>query len=127
MSYKNTIISSLRTVISTILLILANIAAVIAVDYVSTDFTVGPLYNVLLIIIAFTVANAILWPIFRRFLMKYITDFWNRGNLSQLPDILHCNILHSRSLRWILRLLAGPDCHGNIHHIHDKHHKHKLL
>ena len=72
MSFKNTIISSLKTVISTILLILANMLAIIGVDYISTDFTVGPIYNVLLIIIAFSIANAILWPIFRRFLIKYI-------------------------------------------------------
>ena len=72
MRYKNAIISSLKTVITTLLLVLANIMAIILVDHISADFTVGPLYNVLLIIIAFTVANAILWPIFRRFLMKYI-------------------------------------------------------
>ena len=72
MSFKNTIISSLKTVITTLLLVLANIMAIILVDHISADFTVGPLYNVLLIIIAFTVTNAILWPIFRRFLMKYI-------------------------------------------------------
>ena len=72
MSFKNTIISSLKTVISTILLILANMLAIIGVDYISADFTVGPIYNVLLIIIAFSIANAILWHIFRRFLIKYI-------------------------------------------------------
>ena len=72
MSYKNTIISSLKTVITTLLLILANIAAVIGVDYISTDFTVGPIYNALIIVIAVAIANAILWPIFRRFLIKYI-------------------------------------------------------
>ncbi len=72
MSYKNTIISSLKTVISTLILVLGNMAAIIGVDYISADFTVGPLYNMLLIIIAFSIANAILWPIFRRFLIKYI-------------------------------------------------------
>ena len=72
MSFKNTIISSLKTVISTLLLALGSIAAIMGVDYISADFTVGPLYNVLLIIIAFSIANAILWPIFRRFLIKYI-------------------------------------------------------
>ena len=72
MSFKNKLISSLKTLISTFLLLLANIIAIIVVDYISTDFTVGPLYNVLLIIISFSIANAILWPIFRRFLIKYI-------------------------------------------------------
>ena len=72
MSFKNTIISSLKTIISTLLIFLVNIVAVLAADYISTDFTIGPLYNVLLIIIAFSIANAILWPVCRRFLMKYI-------------------------------------------------------
>lgn len=72
MSYKNTIISSLKTIITTILLILSNIIAVVGVDYISADFSIGPLYNALLIVIAVAIANAILWPIFRRFLIKYI-------------------------------------------------------
>lgn len=72
MNYKNQIISSLKTVLSTILLILANIAAVIGVDYISADFTMGPLYNALIIVVSVSIANAILWPIFRRFLIKYI-------------------------------------------------------
>ena len=72
MSYKNQVISSLKTLITTVLLVLANIVAVFAVDYISTDFNIGPAYNALIIVIAFTVANALLWPIFRRFLMKFI-------------------------------------------------------
>ena len=72
MSFKNRLISSLKTLITTALLILANVAAILFVDYISTDFTVGPLHNVVIIVVAFTVANAILWPIFRRFLMKFI-------------------------------------------------------
>lgn len=72
MSFKNKLISSLKTLISTGILFLANVLAVVFVDYISTDFNVGPLYNVLLIIISFSIANAILWPIFRRFLIKYI-------------------------------------------------------
>ena len=72
MSFKNAVISSLKTLITTVLLILANIAAVVGVDYISNDFTVGPLYNALVIVIAVAVANSVLWPIFRRFLMKFI-------------------------------------------------------
>lgn len=72
MNFKNALISSLKTLISTILLILANILAIMGVDYISADFTVGPFYNVLLIIVAFSIANALLWPIVRRFLMKFI-------------------------------------------------------
>ena len=81
MSYKNQIISSLKTVITTILLFLANIAAVIFVDYISTDFTVGPIYNAIIIVIAVAIANSILWPIFRRFLMRFIILTFGVGSL----------------------------------------------
>lgn len=81
MSLKNTIISSLKTVITTALLVLANIAAIYFVDYISTDFTIGPYYNAILIVVAFTIANAILWPIFRRFLMKFIILTFGIGAL----------------------------------------------
>lgn len=81
MSLKNTIISSLKTVITTALLILANIAAIFFVDYISTDFIIGPQYNAIIIVVAFTIANAILWPVFRRFLMKYIILTFGIGAL----------------------------------------------
>lgn len=81
MTLKNQIISSLKTVITSILLILANIIAVFAVDYISTDFNIGPVYNALIIVIAVVIANALLWPIFRRFLMKYIILTFGIGAL----------------------------------------------
>jgi len=81
MTLKNQIISSLKTVITSILLILANIIAVFAVDYISTDFNIGPAYNALIIVIAVVIANALLWPIFRRFLMKYIILTFGIGAL----------------------------------------------
>ena len=81
MSLKNTIISSLKTVITTVLLVLANIAAIFFVDYISTDFNIGPHYNAIIIVVAFTIANAILWPVFRRFLMKYIILTFGIGAL----------------------------------------------
>lgn len=81
MSFKNQLISSLKTIIITILLILANIAAVLFVDYISSDFTVGPLYNSLIIVIAVAIANSLLWPIFRRFLMKFIILTFGIGSL----------------------------------------------
>lgn len=69
---KNRLISSLRTIITTILYILGSAIAIYAVDYISTDFTVEPWYNAFIIVIAVAIANALLWPIFRRFLMKII-------------------------------------------------------
>ena len=78
---KNRLISSLRTIITTILFVLANIVAIYAVDYISTDFTVGYWYNAIIIVIAVALANAILWPIFRRFFMKIIIFTFGIGSL----------------------------------------------
>ena len=81
MSFKNQLISSLKTIITIILLILANVAAILFVDYISTDFTVGPLYNSLIIVIAVSIANSLLWPVFRRFLMTFIILTFGIGSL----------------------------------------------
>ena len=81
MSFKNKLISSLKTLISTGILFLANVLAVVFVDYISTDFTLGPAYNALIIVIAVTITNSILWPIFRRFLMKFIILTFGIGSL----------------------------------------------
>lgn len=78
---KNRIISSLKTLIIRLLLILANIISIIFVDYICTDFSYGYWYDPILIIIGFTIANAILWPLFRRFLMKYIILTFGIGAL----------------------------------------------
>lgn len=81
MNLKNKIITYLKSTITTLLLLLANTLAVIFVDYISTDFTVGPAYNAILIVIAFSIANTLLWPIFRRFLMKFIILTFGIGSL----------------------------------------------
>ena len=69
---KNKIISLLKTILTTVLTVLANIGAVILVNYISTDFSYVNWYDPIIIVIATTIANSILWPIFRRFLMKFI-------------------------------------------------------
>ena len=81
MSFKNQLISSLKTLITTLLLVLANVVAVIFVDYISSDFTMGPLYNSIIIVVVMAVANSLLWPIFRRFLMKFIILTFGIGSL----------------------------------------------
>ena len=78
---KNRLIASLRTLITTTLFVLANIVAIYAVDYISTDFTVSPWYNAVIIVIAVAIANSLLWPIFRRFLMKIIIFTFGIGSL----------------------------------------------
>ena len=69
---KNRLISSLRTIITTLLFVMGDLAALYLVDYISSDFSIGPWYNAILIVVAVAVANALLWPICRRFLMKII-------------------------------------------------------
>ena len=69
---KNKTVSYLKTAITTILIVLANMAATILAEYISPDFTLGYWYNSLIIVIAVTIANSILWPLFRRFAMKFI-------------------------------------------------------
>lgn len=78
---KNRLISSLRTIITTLLFVLGDIFTIYFVDFISTDFTVGPWYNAIIIVIAVTIANALLWPIFRRFLMKIIIFTFGIGSL----------------------------------------------
>ena len=81
MSFKNKLIASLKTIITTVLLIVVNTIAVLFTDYISADFNVGPIYNSLIIVIAVAIANAVLWPIFRRFLMKFIILTFGIGSL----------------------------------------------
>ena len=78
---KNRIISSLRTIISTLLLVIADVVAIYVVDYFSADFTIGYWYNAFIIVIAFAIANALLWPIFRRYFMKIIIFTFGIGSL----------------------------------------------
>ena len=78
---KNRIISSTRIIITTLLLALSNIAAILIVDYFSTDFTIGIWYNAVIIVVAVVIANAVLWPIFRRFCMKLIIFTLGLGSL----------------------------------------------
>lgn len=78
---KNKIISSLKTIITTLLFVTANVIAIFVVDHISTDFTVGPWYNAIIIVIAVAIANALLWPIFRRFFMKIIIFTFGIGSL----------------------------------------------
>ena len=78
---KNRLISSLRTIISTLLFTMANIVAIYLVDYISSDFTLGPWYNAIIIVIALAIANALLWPLIRRFLMKLIIYTFGIGSI----------------------------------------------
>lgn len=68
----NKIVPYLKTLLTIIVVVSANMIAIYAVDYISQDFTVGPWYNAAVIIMAVAITNSLLWPIFQRFLMKII-------------------------------------------------------
>ena len=68
----NKIIPYLKTSITAALVVITNMIAIYAVDYISQDFTVGPWYNAIVIIIAIAITNSLLWPIFQKFFMQII-------------------------------------------------------
>lgn len=78
---KNKLINSLKTIILTLILIITNTLAVIFTDLISTDFTLTHLYNALIIVIGVYIANLILWPIFRKFSIKFIIFTFGIGAL----------------------------------------------
>ena len=78
---KNRIISSLKTIITTAIFALSNIGTIFLLDYISTDFTLGPWYNAIILAASLAISNSILWPIFRRFLIKYIILTFGIGSL----------------------------------------------
>lgn len=69
---KNKFISYSKTLITIILLISANLLAIYGVDYINANFTIGPWYNAIIIVVAIAIANSLLWPLFQRFFMKFI-------------------------------------------------------
>lgn len=78
---KNKLISYSRTFIIYLLLMVSNLLAIYIVDYISADFTVGPWYNAIIIVISVSIANSLLWPIFQRFFMKIIIFTLGIANL----------------------------------------------
>ena len=81
MTFKNKVISALKTIITSVLVMLANIGAVFFTDYISNDFSIGSYYNAVLIVISFSVVNALLWPLVRRYLMKFIIFTFGIGSI----------------------------------------------
>ena len=77
----NRIISVLKSIITTILLILANSGVVIGMTYIVNDFNIGNWYNSIFIVLGVTLANSILWPIFRRIAMKFMILTFGVGAL----------------------------------------------
>ena len=106
---KNRIISSLKTTINTFLLILSNIVALFVLDYISSDFTLGPWYNAVILVVVLAISNSILWPIFRRFLIKYIILTFGIGSLFVNSIIFYISSIFTPDVSMgIYGALQGP-------------------
>ena len=62
----------IKSIIITILTIIANIVTIIAFSTIFDTFQLGSWYNAVIITIGVILANTILWPLLRRLLMKFI-------------------------------------------------------
>ena len=72
MTAKQTIKSWIITILDTIIIGIGNIVAVIAMSYICTDFILGPMYNAILIVVAVSVINFLIWPLIRKFVMPFL-------------------------------------------------------
>lgn len=93
---KNRIISSLRAIITTMLFVLANIAAIYLVDYISADFSVGPP-----LVQCHNYCNSCGYRKFTALAhFQTISDedyhiyLWNRIAFYKLNYFLHCFLFH---------------------------------
>ena len=98
---KSKLGSTFKTVIKTLLIIIFNILAIVAFRYISTNFYYFYWYTPIVIVIVVNIANAILWPIFRRFLMKFIIVTYGFGAL-----LINCIIFYLSTL-FIPKLYIG--------------------
>ena len=71
----------IKTSISLLLLIIANTIVIIGMSRLCGNFTLGEWYNAVIIIIGIVISNSILWPIFRRFLIKFMIVTFGFGAL----------------------------------------------
>lgn len=75
------IITSTKNIINLILLVLLNILVIILMSYLYGDFSIGPWYNAFFIVLSITIANTLLWPIFKRFFMKFMIQTLGIGTI----------------------------------------------
>ncbi|MCQ2970815.1 Uncharacterized membrane protein YvlD, DUF360 family [Methanobrevibacter gottschalkii] len=75
------IITSTKNIINLILLVLLNILVIILMSDLYGDFSIGPWYNAFFIVLSITIANTLLWPIFKRFFMKFMIQTLGIGTI----------------------------------------------
>ena len=71
----------IKSTIILILMIIANTITIIAFSIIFTSFKLGNWNNAIIITIGVSIANALLWPILRRLLMKFIVLTFGIGAL----------------------------------------------
>lgn len=64
--------SYIKSTTTLILLIITHMIVIIGMTYLCGDFTIGKWYNAFFIVIAITIANTLLWPVFQKFFMKFM-------------------------------------------------------
>lgn len=75
------ITNAIKSIIILLLLVIANVSVVIATSYICGNFTLGPWYNAVIIIVGVGIANMIIWPIVPRYLTKFVTFTFGFGAL----------------------------------------------
>ena len=75
------LINSLKSIILALIIGIADILIIIGMSLICTNFPLGPWYNAIPITIGVTIGNIILWPILRKFLMKFIIITFGVGAL----------------------------------------------
>ena len=71
----------IKSIIITILTIIANIVTIIVFSTIFDTFQLGSWYNAVIITLGVILANTILWPLLRRLLMKFIVLTFGIGAL----------------------------------------------
>ena len=77
----NNITTSIKNTSNIILLILVNALVLILISKIDSDFSIGLWYYAFLVIISTTIVNALLWPIFKRFFMKFMIQTLGIGTI----------------------------------------------
>ncbi len=75
------IITSIKIMINLIIIVLINMLVLMLMSHLYSDFSIGEWYNTFLIVISITITNTLLWPIFKRFFMKFMIQTLGIGTI----------------------------------------------
>ena len=84
------IINSLKSIITILLLLITDVLVLIGMAFILNDFTIGPWYNGIIIVISIFIANSLFWPILRRFLIKFMILTFGVGAIFINSLLFYC-------------------------------------